>query len=183
MTIDSIYSKERGHRLSPCIPIGIIRLSVINSLSNLNGSRTISCPDLLLFLFFPPLVAEAGIFIGRDLSPTDFAITRSVNVRIVVAKWEKKGVHVRYVKLECFSVSWIILIDPENGIRTPPLPLFIYAFINFVDPIISLVVSDESNMDSRWKQTIWWVLLKSILIYFIYMDDWNETKTSVGVYL
>lgn len=124
MTIDSIYSKERGHRLSPCIPIGIIRLSVINSLSNLNGSRTISCPDLLLFLFLPPLVVEAGIFIGRDLSPTDFA-TRSVNVRIVVAKWEKKGVHVRYVKLECFSVSWIILIDPENGIRTRPLPLFI----------------------------------------------------------
>ena len=109
MTIDSIYSKERGHRLSPLYTDRHYSFKCYQFAVQFKRQPHYFLPrSLLLFLFLPPLVAEAGIFIGRDLSPTDFA-TRSVNVRIVVAKWEKKGVHVRYVKLECFSVSWIIL--------------------------------------------------------------------------
>lgn len=52
-----------------CIPIGIIRLSVINSLSNLNGSRTISCPDLLLFLFLRWSSRRAFLLAGTCRQP------------------------------------------------------------------------------------------------------------------
>lgn len=107
MTIDSIYSKERGHRLSPLYTDRHYSFKCYQFAVQFKRQPHYFLPRSPPFSLSSS-ARRRGIFIGRDLSPTDFA-TRSVNVRIVVAKWEKKGVHVRYVKLECFSVSWIIL--------------------------------------------------------------------------
>lgn len=170
MTIDSIYSKERGHRLSPLYTDRHYSFKCYQFAVQFKRQPHYFLPRSPPFSLSSSAGRRGGHFYWPGPVANRFC-NHAIREREDRCCEMRKKVHVRYVKLECFSVSWIILIDPENGIRTPPLPLFIYAFINFVDPIISLVVSDESNMDSRWKQTIWWVLLKSILIYFIYMDD------------
>lgn len=83
MIIDSIYSGNEDIACHHCIPIGIIRLSVINSLSNLNGSHTISCFDLLSFFF---LRSSRRAFLLPGLVATDFATDRDPWTRIVVEK-------------------------------------------------------------------------------------------------
>lgn len=105
MIIDSIYSGNEDIACHHCIPIGIIRLSVINSLSNLNGSHTISSIPFF-FLSLSSLV-EAGIFIARTCRHRFCNGSRSVNEDrcFEMRKRYRHGVYGCYVKLECFSVS------------------------------------------------------------------------------
>lgn len=67
MIIDSIYSGNEDIACHHCIPIGIIRLSVINSLSNLNGSHTIS--SIPLFFSLSLFARRGGHFYCPNLSP------------------------------------------------------------------------------------------------------------------
>lgn len=86
MIIDSIYSGNEDIACHHCIPIGIIRLSVINSLSNLNGSHTISS---IPFFFSLSLRWSRRAFLLPEPVATDFATDRDPWTRIVVSKWEK----------------------------------------------------------------------------------------------
>lgn len=123
MTIDSIYSKERGHRLSPLYTDRHYSFKCYQFAVQFKRQPHYFLPRS------PPfsLSSSAGRRGGHFYWPGPVAnrFCNAIREREDRCCEMRKKVHVRYVKLECFSVSWIILIDPENGIRTRPLPLFI----------------------------------------------------------
>lgn len=175
MIIDSIYSGNEDIACHHCIPIGIIRLSVINSLSNLNGSHTISCFDLLSFFF---LRSSRRAFLLPGLVATDFATDRDPWTRIVVEKKKRSLRKIRTFlglvsRFEPLSLPTFRLHASWGGFRWPYLRTWYYS------PFLIRVHIERIKCGSVLiRDGIWWILLKSILIYFICTNDWNEMKTS-----
>lgn len=173
MIIDSIYSGNEDIACHHCIPIGIIRLSVINSLSNLNGSHTISCFDLLSFFF----LRRGGHFYCPDLSPP---ILQRIAIRERGSSLRKKR-SLRKIRtflglvsrFEPLSLPTFRLHASWGGFRWPYLRTWYYS------PFPIRVHIERIKCGSVLiRDGIWWILLKSILIYFICINDWNEMKTS-----
>lgn len=172
MTIDSIYSKERGHRLSPLYTDRHYSFKCYQFAVQFKRQPHYFLPRSPPFSLFSSARRRGGHFYWPGPVANRFCnhAIREREDRCCEMRKKRCARSLRKIRM------FLGLVDHSQLIRRMEFELVrflfsFHAFINFVDPIISLVVSDESNMDSRWKQTIWWVLLKSILIYFIYMDD------------
>lgn len=153
MIIDSIYSGNEDIACHHCIPIGIIRLSVINSLSNLNGSHTISCFDLLSFFF----LRRGGHFYCPDLSPP---ILQRIAIRERGSSLRKKR-SLRKIRtflglvsrFEPLSLPTFRLHASWGGFRWPYLRTWYYSPFLIRVHIVTHLRANQMwiRFDSRWN--------------------------------